>query len=353
MISQKAIALCFFTSLYTYSCALPEVDGNLSSVVANQIGLSSDAVPEDKMIESFTKHLHPELRICATCHGSTQAPLFAVDDPAAAYQALMDGNKIDFNNIARSRIVMRLTEDQHNCQSDCQEEGALFVRAITAWHEEMNQYRSETLNLVSTENIKPIDRNTLTYELGDQLLDGRHSIKLRMNIKPLASGGGYSLNNIEIETTSVDIFIKNVKPLVNNYWDSLNSSLTKIGCAVHIPSANFGSTTVNMGEEDELSFQFEELRLANQDDEVCGDQEQETSGVQIPAAKRNEYDNSMKGNLGRYCSCHDYSTVSKAWAGRRGMRDRINGIGRIMPPTTQAAQMSAEAKRDMLNWLTD
>ena len=37
---------------------------------------------------------------------------FAVSDAMKAHQAITEGGKVDFNNVSRSRLVLRLTEDE-------------------------------------------------------------------------------------------------------------------------------------------------------------------------------------------------------------------------------------------------
>ncbi len=74
---------------------------------------------------------------CASCHADSAtipiAPFFAQPDAAdieAAYDAAKP--KIDLNNIATSRIVVRLREEFHNCWSDCASNAAEIETQVQA-----------------------------------------------------------------------------------------------------------------------------------------------------------------------------------------------------------------------------
>jgi len=70
---------------------------------------------------------------CSNCHASTAefpiSPYFAEPDVNIAYQAAQ--SKIDVNNSQLSRLVLRLTNEFHNCWSDCASNGSEMLNAIT------------------------------------------------------------------------------------------------------------------------------------------------------------------------------------------------------------------------------
>src|SRR5262249_20420386 len=68
-------------------------------------------------------------RDCRSCHGVSQVPLFAGDDPGQAYQA--SAALVDFHDIGRSPLVQRV-EDGH-CGTNCQTDGSAMSAAIRAW----------------------------------------------------------------------------------------------------------------------------------------------------------------------------------------------------------------------------
>lgn len=85
-------------------------------------------------IDAFKTTVYPITRArCVACHGVSQSPLHAVADVATAHNAVVDNYKIDFTNIANSRLVLKLKSDKHNCWSDCASNATEMQSAITAW----------------------------------------------------------------------------------------------------------------------------------------------------------------------------------------------------------------------------
>jgi hypothetical protein len=72
---------------------------------------------------------------CTACHSSAavvpQQPFFADPDVATAYDAVKP--KIDLNDPASSRLVVRLRDEFHNCWSDCAANSAEMQAAIEAF----------------------------------------------------------------------------------------------------------------------------------------------------------------------------------------------------------------------------
>ncbi|RMF98099.1 MAG: LamG domain-containing protein [Gammaproteobacteria bacterium] len=72
---------------------------------------------------------------CSACHsngaGTPQSPFFADADPAVAYEAAKP--KIDLDDPANSRFVLRLGQEFHNCWSDCAANAATMQAAIQAF----------------------------------------------------------------------------------------------------------------------------------------------------------------------------------------------------------------------------
>ncbi|MCF6217926.1 MAG: LamG domain-containing protein [Gammaproteobacteria bacterium] len=74
---------------------------------------------------------------CASCHSEEgdfpQAPYIAQSDVNVAYDAIRTGRRIDLNNPADSRLVLRLSEEFHNCWNDCQSDSDEFIIAIQSF----------------------------------------------------------------------------------------------------------------------------------------------------------------------------------------------------------------------------
>jgi hypothetical protein len=83
----------------------------------------------------FGQTVHPVLtRYCADCHvaaaPTSQSPFFAEEDVAASYDAAK--SKINLDDPAASRFVVRLASEFHNCWSDCATDAAEMRSAIEA-----------------------------------------------------------------------------------------------------------------------------------------------------------------------------------------------------------------------------
>jgi hypothetical protein len=89
--------------------------------------------PEDSGL--FASTVHPLLTAhCAECHEESaalaQAPFFGTADPDVAYEAAKP--KMDLDNPANSRFVLRLREESHNCWSDCDADALEMEQQIAA-----------------------------------------------------------------------------------------------------------------------------------------------------------------------------------------------------------------------------
>lgn len=84
----------------------------------------------------FAATVHPLLTAhCAGCHTDSsptaQSPYFAVGDTAAAYEAVK--TKINLDDPASSRLVVRLRDEFHNCWSVCDNDATAMEDAITTF----------------------------------------------------------------------------------------------------------------------------------------------------------------------------------------------------------------------------
>lgn len=95
---------------------------------------ASKSFPADSGL--FAATVHPLLTAhCAGCHTdsspSAQSPYFAVSDAAAAYEAVK--TKINLDDPAGSRLVVRLGDEFHNCWSECDDDATAMEDAITVF----------------------------------------------------------------------------------------------------------------------------------------------------------------------------------------------------------------------------
>lgn len=72
---------------------------------------------------------------CAGCHAGTisGAPQFAHSDVAMAYDAITKAQKVDLVDPAKSRIVLKLTQEKHSCWTDCAANADEIKLSIDAW----------------------------------------------------------------------------------------------------------------------------------------------------------------------------------------------------------------------------
>lgn len=366
--------ICFSITYLLISCSVSEIPRSSTY---------TDALVAELSISIFTEHVHPELvnSVCSSCHSSSakkeQYPPFADQDASKAHQVIMRENKVDFNNIPKSRLVTK----KHNCGDDCDATAEKFLQAITTWKNKLTVALQASKRDGDTLVTVPFDlknNSSLRYEIGS-LIDkeyGGGAIMMDVAVAPLTQGEGYALTDIQIKTYKHPVFIKGIKSLINGLPDSRNSSLSRIGCAIKPPESQIieGSATVSVDDinaENLISFEFEELRIAKAQDELCdgsgvvgqekddSDSESTPGGDQL-AAKRNEFDNTIVGIINRTCSgrgCHggnggtqqSYSTFDAAWTGRGRIIERVEN--NTMP--IGGRQFAGNERQTLLDWLQD
>ena len=111
--------------------------GNVIELVAPTLRDPGDSksFPGDSVL--FAATVHPLLTAhCANCHvdsaANAQSPFFADSEPDTAYEAAKA--KIDLDNPANSRFVLRLREEFHNCWTvDCMNDADAMEAAIDAF----------------------------------------------------------------------------------------------------------------------------------------------------------------------------------------------------------------------------
>lgn len=112
---------------------------------ANEIELTDPVIKEPGSSKRFPQSsalfastVYPIVRTnCVNCHASSAnfpiGPYFAEADVDAAYQAAQ--SKIDLNQPALSRFVLRLGNEFHNCWGNCSDNAATMLNAITQFAE--------------------------------------------------------------------------------------------------------------------------------------------------------------------------------------------------------------------------
>ncbi len=71
---------------------------------------------------------------CSTCHVNGPGfPAIAHDDPTTAYRAVWDTQKVNLRSVGNSRLVLRLSPEQHQCWSNCADDADEMMVAVQAW----------------------------------------------------------------------------------------------------------------------------------------------------------------------------------------------------------------------------
>ena len=115
--------------------------------VANEIELTPPVIREPGSSKNFPQeptlfvnNVYPLLnKYCANCHSESvnnpQSPFFADKDTSKAYQAAK--SVINLASPEKSRLVVRLNSEFHNCWSECQENGTSMQASIQSFTDEI------------------------------------------------------------------------------------------------------------------------------------------------------------------------------------------------------------------------
>lgn len=343
---------------------------------------ASDVDREALSLSLFAEHVMPVLKLCADCHSSAgggQAPLFADDNAEVAHKAIIEGGKVDFANIPSSRLVLRLTEDNHNCKSDCQGNGEKFVDALTIWKDELEAAVISTGDEgLETERRNPKVKSLLSYDIGeligDKYADG--SIVMEVKFKSMAeSENSFIVENLNITTLEYPVYMREIKPLVNGRWKSGDAAFIDVDCAVHASNypathklRDTATTIVLKNDDDAVSFSFAELRIATDNDKVCGRKEGTVgdtaeSNKDELSAKREEFTPGISAIFSAQCGgngCHGaqsnqntYLTFQQIWPARNVISGRVDNGARPMPPSDSGRSLTPDEKTNLLEWLTE
>ena len=378
--------ICLFVAkmrwllLLAVNCAGPIGDVFDDEVSTDKNNLKSEETPTPitpqslSPEEAFKNHVLPELQdSCGGCHADSQTPFFASSDVETAQRAIIDGGKVDFTDIAKSRLVLRLTKDNHNCPTDCQEDAKSFIEVLTLWKKSIDAQRHKPKG-VTTIALDPAD-GSLSYDLSNM---GKVSGELLVEVEPLEKGGGYLLRNLRLET-SERLWVGVIKPVINGHWNALNTTFLKLKCAIEPPVGRLqgrAATTIvadDLGSSNKLAFVFKELRPATADDPVCRDdgasvpQPPEPPPVEEERPVDQEQQNFITGirpimvNSRQGTGCHTTTNRSYLFTYRQAWQRRMTIEGRItsdnaslrMPPANSGYQLTNDDRDTLLDWLVD
>lgn len=165
----SAIHLTILAAVLGTACAgsaPKKYSGRVGSGTNSGGGASGDAVADEK---AFELTLYPVVKqYCASCHGDFQAPVFASEDPVSSHKSIIDTAKIDRADPAKSRMYLKVFDDQHQCWSgDCVADGELILSKIEEWLAMANggdfdplgdiKFKTPELQLATATDVEPRD----------------------------------------------------------------------------------------------------------------------------------------------------------------------------------------------------
>ncbi|WP_455375375.1 cadherin-like domain-containing protein [Kaarinaea lacus] len=96
-----------------------------------------EIVSPQTSVQAFTQSLHPVVtQWCGECHdGSTAWTGFASANAETAHENTLNRGLVSLANPSVSELVTYLSEDEHNCWSDCTANAARMESAIAEWQQ--------------------------------------------------------------------------------------------------------------------------------------------------------------------------------------------------------------------------
>jgi len=132
--------------------------------------LPNPAPPAADELGTFTNIVHPILVAhCNSCHQSAVTPFFAQADATQAKKVAEESAKVNLDTPNLSRFYLRLAQDRHQCWSDCVQNAAEMLAALSAWAasrpkvEQSIDLMTDSLSLNATEMEKRDSQVAGTY----------------------------------------------------------------------------------------------------------------------------------------------------------------------------------------------
>ena len=230
-------------------------------------------------LQLFTDKVQPVIATlkCPTCHAQVvgQTPFFADSDADLAFSAIE--SKVNLQDLESSSLLVRIKE-KHNCSvAGCEADTKVLLEALKAWQQGLvSAGGGEQYNFETTRLFPKTDAIT-NYDIG-KLIDEQYSeqFSLQISMKKKGTPNSYQLDDLKVAINSDSdqgIFVKEIKILVNGSISDKGTSqiLKGLACAVRFTqSLNESVTTIALDKaKDKLSFAFDEIRLATDDDSDC------------------------------------------------------------------------------------
>lgn len=235
-------------------------------------------------VNSYRATLYPVVRqYCGSCHGGNQSPNFAAIDLPSAHDSLMLGGKIDFTNIDRSPLVLRLTQQSHGCWTgSCDADAEVLEAAIESWGRLMGESRpSNPITVRTAEVVVPTFLPTGSTNNQQNTTDMIWDLSLAMQPNPAPQRAtitfevsrfdqySYFISRPTVRTNA-PLFIRGIHILVNGV-PSRTATFRTINTTIPIQTNNPAplltsallTEMANGPGLDRISIGFEEIRLAS------------------------------------------------------------------------------------------
>ena len=299
---------------------------------------------------------------CPTCHTQAvgQTPFFADSNADLAFSAIE--SKVNLKDLESSSLLVRIKE-KHNCSvAGCEADAKALLEALKDWQQGLASAGGGEQHNFETTRLFPKTDAITNYDIG-KLIDEQYSeqFSLQISMKKKGAPNSYQLNDLKIAINSDSdqgIFVKRIKILVNGSISDKGTSqiLKGLACAVRFTqSLNESVTTIALDKaKDKLSFAFEEIRLANDDDQDC----------YSDRAMQRKFDSEIKPILEENCGeCHAPSEENAqqtapdfiSFATVKEKRDLVKGylLGQKdkHPGNYKADDLSDDEQNSIISWL--
>lgn len=133
----RASLTAFFVVAVAAGCGDYSGSETDTSIAANSVIASAPSgLSVAEQVTSFETTVFPLLRAeCTPCHaaGGTGSPKIADANSSSAWSQVVDNQKVNFSSPSDSRLVRRLSVDEHWCWDDCSANAAEMLGEILAW----------------------------------------------------------------------------------------------------------------------------------------------------------------------------------------------------------------------------
>lgn len=169
-----------------------------------------------EQVTSFETTVYPLLRTnCSTCHDAAGpgAPRIAHVDPSTAWSAVVDNQKVNFSDLAQSRLVRRLGSDFHFCWSDCASDATTMLNEIQNWQDAIEASGGSTAS-VDVSNLTSDTRTTLDgfEEVGSERFDD--GIIARWDFKELTGTTAFDTSGV---APAIDLTLEGDAEFMSSY----------------------------------------------------------------------------------------------------------------------------------------